>query len=353
MTTTRRMLALDRLARAKRAFTTRRVALERARILLEGAVRPRAGDLVLARVAAVGAHRSLQLASGRPSTLFEGDEIVLAAGARYAPDQFEAYLPEGLGACDLVAAGGLVGRVVARSERIGEPTRLEALGVLADASGRALNLADFALSPRSSIGRVPTFAAIGTAMNAGKTTAAAHLVRGLTQAGLAVGAAKVTGTGAPGDLALMLDAGAVLALDFTDAGHASTFLLEEAALIDVLHTLHHELQEAGAQAIVLEVADGIYQRESAVLLASPAFRRLVDCTLFAAGDAAGAVAGVRALGALGLPVGAVTGLLTRSPLARQEAATATGLPVLGPVELGRPRILEQLLGRRSSVAVAA
>jgi hypothetical protein len=42
-------------------------------------------------------------------------------------------------------------------------------------------------------------------------------------------------------------------------------------------------------------------------------------------------------------VAAVTGLLTRSPLARREAALATAPPVLGPNDLARPGILVRLL----------
>ena len=48
------------------------------------------------------------------------------------------------------------------------------------------------------------------------------MVKGLTGAGYRVGAAKVTGTGAGGDLWLMRDHGAYEALDFTDAGMATT-----------------------------------------------------------------------------------------------------------------------------------
>ncbi len=268
MSIDRRPLEPARLAQAKRAFTTRRVALDRARLLLTGGTRPMAGDLLLCRVVEPGQHKALQLASGRPSTLFPGDELLLAAGNRYAPDQFEAYLPDGTGPCHLVAAGGLGGRVESRFERMGEPTRLEALGLVADASGRPLNLADFRIHPPRALRRIPTIAVLGTSMNAGKTTAAAHLVRGLVLSGVVVGAAKVTGTSAPGDLTLVLDAGAATALDFTDVGHASTFLLDEPALEETFTALIDALVAAGAEVAVLEVADGLYQRETAMLAAS-------------------------------------------------------------------------------------
>ena len=96
----------ERLARAKRAFTTRNVP---ASVLhsVTAAFTPRAGDLVLARVVEVGAHKQVELPTSRKATLFAGDEVILAYGNRYAPDQFEAYVPDDLDLCDLAAGGGI------------------------------------------------------------------------------------------------------------------------------------------------------------------------------------------------------------------------------------------------------
>lgn len=88
--------------------------------------------------------------------------------------------------------------------------------------------------------------------------------------------------------------------------------------------------------IVLEVANGAYQNETAALLASAAFRRQVDGVLFAAGEALGAVAGVSRLRALGLEVLAATGVLTASPLATREAAAALDVGVRDPAAVVRP-----------------
>jgi len=100
------------LRSAKAAYTTRHVDLHAASQLLTG-VRPRVGDLVLARVAVLGQHPKIELAHGRRAAMFPGDEIVVAYGNRYAPDQFEAEIPGDLGPCDLVAAGGVAGKVIA------------------------------------------------------------------------------------------------------------------------------------------------------------------------------------------------------------------------------------------------
>ena len=125
--------------------------------------------------------------------MFAGDEVVLAYGNRYAPDQFEAYVPEDLGECHLAAAGGIAGRVVNKNGRMSDPTRIQPIGVFTNLSGGAVNLRDYALRPLPIGKKVPGFAVVGGSMNAGKTTTAASLVRGLALAGRKVGADRRTG----------------------------------------------------------------------------------------------------------------------------------------------------------------
>jgi hypothetical protein len=104
----------NRLRRVKFAYTTRHVDHDAIAGLLTGALRPRAGDLVLARVDELGQHKRLELGDGRRSFLFPGDEIVVCYGNRYAPDQFEAEVPDDLSPCQLVAAGGVAARELSR-----------------------------------------------------------------------------------------------------------------------------------------------------------------------------------------------------------------------------------------------
>jgi len=77
----------------------------------------------------------------------------------------------------------------------------------------------------------------------------------------------------------------------------------------------------------------VLQRETAQLIDSEVFQSTVDAVVFAANDAMGAAMGVGHLLARGLNVVAVSGRITRSPLAMREAQQATGLPVLGIPEL--------------------
>ena len=338
---------VERLARAKFAYTTRNVRRESLTRILPAArsVRPRAGDLVLARVTEIGQHKRIELANGRRATLFLGDEVVVCFGARYAPDQFEAEVPADLGPCDLAAAGGVAAEMISRHSSIANPTRLEPIGLLADHDGLPANLADWALGPAAPCGAAPptTYAVVGTAMNAGKTTAAAGLIRGLAAGGQRVAAAKVTGTGAGGDLWLMSDAGAHPVLDFTHAGLPSTYHAGDTRIVAVLETLTDHLAAADVDAIVLEVADGLCQEETAALVASTAFADRIDAVVFAAADAMGAAGGVNALGALGLPVAAVSGALTASPLAIRETEHLTDLPVLDLDALQDPQRVAEVM----------
>jgi len=83
--------------------------------------------------------------------------------------------------------------------------------------------------------------------------------------------------------------------------------------------------------VVLEIADGLLQTETAWLLERVG--TIADAVVFAATDSLSAKAGTRILQDLLLPVRAISGLVTRSPLAVGETTAATGLPVLSPADL--------------------
>lgn len=332
-----------RLLEAKAAYTTRHVSFDDAATLIS-TEKPRSGDIVLASVEKVGHHKALELRYGRRATLFVGDEIVVAYGNRYAPDQFEAEVCPDLRPCDLVAAGGVASCVISRHDKTRAPTRIKPIGLLGDAQGRVLNLRRYALPSLGQRKTAYVFAVFGASMNAGKTTTAVSLIRGFAAAGYKVGSAKVTGTGAGGDLWHMSDAGADPALDFTSAGAVSTYQAERGDLIRIFNTLTDHVMQAGVDVLVIEVADGLYQQETAMLAQSDEFRSLVDGVFFAARDALGAKAGVDWLSENGLDVVALSGTVTMSPLAIQEAIDAVGLPVLGPTELAEAKTIGELIG---------
>ena len=141
----------------------------------------------------------------------------------------------------------------------------------------------------------------------------------------------------------MTDAGACKVLDFTDHGHASTYLLDEDEVVRTARCLIGHLASLNVDVSVIEVADGLLQRETALLLSSKRFTELLDGVVFSAFDAAGAVYGIDQLKRLGLPVIALSGLLSTSPLGAREACAATGLPVLTSSQLADPDFVTDLI----------
>lgn len=338
---------LPGLAAIRRGFATRRAHFSSVARLTVDEVRPQAGDLVLAEITSLGQHTRLELPDGRRSQLYVGDRIVVTYGNRYAPDQFEAEVPADMGPCHLVAAGGIASRLIGKHARVKAPTRIKPVGLLAREDGRALNLRDWSVEARSIPKSLPPVIVVtGTAMNAGKTTAAASLIKGLQYAGMRVGAAKVTGTGAGGDFWQMKDAGAVEVVDFTDAGYATTYQVAPNDVEKIFVRLLSHLGGMHLDAIVVEVADGVLQMETSELLMSSAFAFYCQRMIFAAGDALGALAGAQWLQQRGLRVDALSGAFTASPLAVREASTALGLPVLGKKSLSDPDIAVSLLSGR-------
>ncbi|MGH0030827.1 MAG: DUF1611 domain-containing protein [Myxococcota bacterium] len=344
-------MSLERIRGAARAFSTRRVP-DAALLGLTRDAAPRPGDLVLARVDRVGYTRRLHGVDGRRRSLFVGDEVVVAYANRYAPRHFEAVVPADLGRCQLAACGGVAGRVRLRHERTRAASDLVPVGLLTGIRGEVVNLADFALAPVAAAGERPTTLVVaGTSMGSGKTTCAANLARGLLHAGLRVGFAKVTGTAAAGDPWALQDAGAAPVLDFTDAGHASTYLLPPREVESVLEALHGHLAEARVDVAIVELADGLLQRETQALLASDRLARRTDAFLFAGADAMGAVFGVERLRAAGHRVVAVSGVLTSAPLQTREVEEHAGAYVVRTRDLADPATARKLLrGARAADA---
>lgn len=313
------------------------------------------GDMILGRVVSIGNHRRIQLPTGRPSTLYPGDLVALPCGARYAPDQFEGLAEIDPNGCDMLAGGGCLGRMIHRNERIKPPTCVQPLGRILDRDGRVLNTADFALPTRILRDDMTVICVLGTSMNSGKTTATAALAHGLTAAGWRVAALKGTGTGAFGDYNDYCDAGAGYVGDFTDAGMATTYLEPLPRIVSGIDALLAEAETRGCNIAVMELADGIFQRETAALLADPTVRRRFSGYLFACGDPLAAAGGVAELARNGIRPMALTGKLSCSPMAVSEAEAATATKVVTRTQLLDPAEANQLAARAAvrRVVVAA
>lgn len=324
------------ISAAKWTFSTRRVPHDAIAGMDTEFSKVHPGDLILAHVAEIGQHRRVQLSSGRHSDIYPGDAIVLACGARYAPDQFEGVAEIRREGADMLAGGGCIGRMVTKNERIRQATRLIPAGRLTRADGTSVNLENYALNTSARGDRIPVVAVFGTAMNSGKTVATAQLALGLRRAGWCVAALKGTGTGAFGDFNEYQDTGAHVVADFTDAGMVSTYREPIERVRGGIERLLAHAEDAGCEIAVLEIADGLFQRETAQLLADPTFRKRISGFIFACGDAVAAAGGVAELQRHGIEPDALTGMLSCSPMASAEARTTTGIRVLGKSDLSDP-----------------
>ena len=150
----------------------------------------------------------------------------------------------------------------------------------------------------------------------------------------------------------MLDAGAYPALDFVDGGLPSTYLCDLDELLNLYNLFLAHAASEGATSMVIEIADGLLQNETAGLLQNSRFSRTVDAWIFAAGDPLAAAAGVRVLRSWRIKPVAISGVVSMSPLAVKEAQTATGLPCVTAQDLGRGKLNARLLELPVPVPVA-
>lgn len=340
------------LRQVKRTYTTHIVPDEACAGYVAPSGRPQIGDLLVAEVASTGKHTAVETINGLTVNIFPGDLIIGAFGNRYATDQYEGYVPAAwYDRCDLLSIGGVCGEVCSAHTSMGAPTRLRVLGALCDGQGRPLNLRDFARPAPARLPAGQVILVVGTSMNSGKTTTVGTLARALHRAGMRVAAAKITGTAAGKDGRFFQSCGADPVFDFTYCGFPSTYLLDQHDLLAIFDDLSRRLAVAAPDFSIIEIADGIFQRETRLMLESDELRARVDHVFFSAGDSLGAECGVRRLCAEGWPVRAVTGLVTASPLAMREVEEVVGVPCLSIERLMTGDVLLSLLGASRVLAI--
>jgi hypothetical protein len=300
--------------------------------------RPQVGDVVYGVVTRIGQHSSLENASGRIHMIHDGTKTIFVFGNRYAPDFYEGLVPtEMQEEVDLIARSGVVGLVETKNSMIKDPTKVKVLGYVCDESGNVLNTRSFPLiKPRNVIKKHPrsrTILVCGTSMNSGKSLAAAACCWALTSMGHKVRASKVTGTASLKDILHMNDAGANPYADFTYMGYPSTYLLSKDELLDIFNQLDLKYANNPKNFWVVELADGVIERETAILLSSPEVISRINKLIFCANDAFGAIGGLRTLKErFNLIPDALSGICSSSPLHVRELSAFTDIPVFNSAE---------------------
>ncbi len=313
------------------------------------------------------AYNTVEDPTGRMVMLRAGDILAGTLGSRRALRGYAGEVPSTLTVgdpIDVLNLGGILGRCISVNPDIGPPFPAEVLGAilafpdLGDRIGRPATIRDHAVPIAEAIETpVPVVYVAGTCMNSGKTVAATELVRGLTRAGYRVGAVKLTGVSLMRDTLSMMDAGAVAALTFNDAGAAST---HAGMTVPVARGLINRLTAtkgvgSGQRPDVLlaELGDGILGEYGVQdILRAPDLMGLAAAHIVAAPDPVGCW-GARELfqRVYGLPITVITGPATDNAVGRDYIAAQLGVPsanarrepevltriVLDELETWRPR----------------
>ena len=288
---------------------------------------PRVGDVALVSVDSISNHSHIVTSANERRRLYLGDRMIGVFGNRYATDAFEGELRSS-GELSILTNAGLLGSVVSQNRNIKNPTRVSMRGYLCDAAGDRINLKSLLFRPSVPDRVEPRVVlVVGTGMNSGKTTTAVRLVRELVRRQHRVAACKVTGSVSHRDLFEFRSASPALATDFSDYGFPSTYLCDPEELGSLFHSMVADAQRVDPDVIVMEVADGVLQRETTMLLHNPAIAAHIAGVVLTAPCALSAIEGVRRIESAGHSVVAVSGIITNAPLFVREVQSQIDIPV--------------------------
>ncbi len=300
------------------------------------AYQPKTGDVGIFEIIKLGKHTTIQSETRRNAAIIPGDWIMAAFGNRYSTAQFEGYVPDSCnGELHILGAGGIVGLVHSMHYNyidIG-PTTIRLIGLVRDKFGNVINTKvhkhhKMVSFTGAAAAATKVILSVGSSMDSGKTTTAAYLVNGLKKSGYKVAYIKLTGTAYTKDCDFNYDLGADNTADFSDFGFPSTYLCEEKELLDLYESLLQKVTTYGPDYTLIEIADGLYQRETKILLTNYRFRETIYSVLFSASDSLAAINGANTLYSFGLSPFVLSGLFTASPLLIEEVKNNTILPVL-------------------------
>ncbi len=311
------------------------------------------GAVVVGRVAAVGRHAAIETADGGERPLGVGDVCTVVLGRRYSTAEFFGDIPARLIAgdgFDLLNIGGIAGRVMPESSAVSDPTVLTYIGHATDEAGTKLSTFDNPIAPDTPVTAPAVVLVVGSSMDSGKTTSAARIIRTLTDRGFRAGGAKLTGTSRMKDLFMMKSAGAYEAVDFLDAGRPSTYGLSSEELDEIHRALVGELAGRGIDVIVMEAADGVFERETEYILASRQIMKDVTMIVACATDSVSAYGMITALERFyGIVPDYIAGIITSMPLFMAELSRRATIPFFVDSDSVRDRCAALITERSTGV----
>lgn len=311
---------------------------------------PKAGDVAVFKVKEIGKHTRIQSTSGNNKYILPGDLIMAVFGNRYATEQMEGFVPNRYhNTYHILGQGGAIGileNLHEKFEKIG-PTSLKLVGYVVEENGEVINT-KYLNSEVSTLKSIKTNAnpkvilSLGTSMDSGKTTSAAFIARGLKLARKKTAYIKLTGTVFTKDKNMVKDYGASVSLDFSHFGFPSTYMCSTKEILDLYQNLLDYVKPSNPDYIIVEIADGLLQRETHALIHNKSFMNNVSGALFSSLDSMSGIAGADLLSELGCPIIGVTGLFTTSPLLINEVRKKSNYPVLTGEDLMSKEIVTVL-----------
>jgi hypothetical protein len=325
----------------KRSITCKGISVHKIDESIIESYTPKAGDVAVFEVLSIGKHDSIQSMTGHNIYLFEGDQFMGVFGNRYATEQFEGYVPsKPTLEMDILGKGGVVGILTSMHYNFKDigSTRIRLIGYGVDEEGKVINSKYYnkeqvEFSPSLKSNSTKIILSLGCSMDSGKTTTAAYLCRALSKNNHKTAYIKLTGTHYTRDSHFVQDCGADKAIDFGHAGFPSTYMVDLEELLDLYQFLLKDVNMINPEYVVIEIADGILQRETEMLLNSKEFKQTIDHIIFSSVDSLSALYGIEKLTELGLPPFALCGVFTASPLLLREVSSRTKIPVMNLLQL--------------------
>lgn len=141
---------------------------------------------------------------------------------------------------------------------------------------------------------------------------------------------------------MVSDYGASVSVDFSYFGFPSTYMCSTNELLNLYQNLIDYVRPSNPDYIIVEIADGLLQRETYALIHNKTFMNKISGALFSSLDSMSAIAGANMLTELGCNVIGVTGLFTTSPLLVNEVKRKSNYPVLTGENLMSKEIINTL-----------
>jgi hypothetical protein len=317
-----------------RTSVTRNAVLPKKLDIL-GSGRSEKGDVVLVKlVSSMGMPGNyLRGADGRKHPVRKGVRFLGCISDRYAPKILYAEVPKRLSRgeeINLLERGGTLG-IVKSAKPDYVKTRVEFLGFVRS-GGKKVNIRNHTIREKDVKGSPELIVVVGVMEDSGKTFTITGLTEGLSKKGYRVCVGKLTGIGNARDVLLSKRKGALRVLSVIDTGWPSSVGLSKKQLDEVFMKIFSNLAEVKPDFIILEIADGLTQRESAILMKSGLLRKRKPRFILSVKDPVGAYGGKILMKRefRTTPI-FFTGRGTVTEIARREIEKTTGVKAFDPV----------------------